>query len=551
VEVPGPFEVLTRQIWIKPENRRPPLTGEAIVPKAVQAASDPDAKAANLINRSGLNDRDADGLDEHSGSPDHMWLSAKGQTQGRLEFDLGEPQPIGTICIWNYNDTWRTDRGVRKADISIWTQENGWRKLRDDVPFEQAEGGDDYDEATIVNLDAVRAQKVRLDDLENFGDTDHIGLSEVQFFRPRGPEATRPYPPDEMDGVGVRDVELQWVAGGGAKAHNVHLGAGPDDLKLIGKVEQACAKLSSLERARKYYWRVDEVQSDGSAVQGPVWSFTTGGLAGWWKLDETEGTEVADSSGNDHHGVIHGDPKWQPAGGKVGGALQFDGVDDYVDTRWADDLPMWTVAVWVTSPAAPASIPGSGPVHRQANFQIDWNHDWDLFRGAAGLKIEDTWHSVSFGDLKANTWYHLVATYDGENLKAYKDAVLITDNSTPSGRPLDEPETMKLGRNTTAETYFAGTVDDVSVFTYALSPDEIKALHAGKTPIDIIGLPAVVGGETPAPELTPVVHEQAEEAGPQRQASSRNWIAIVVVLVAVGVIAGASMMGRNKATGGS
>lgn len=180
----------------------------------MQAGSDPDGKAANLINRSGLNDRDADGLDEHSGSPDHMWLSAKGQTQGRLEFDLGEPKPIGTICIWNYNDTWRTDRGVRKADISIWTQENGWRKLRDDVPLEQAEGGDDYDEATIVSLDAVRAQKIRLDDLENFGDADHIGLSEVQFFRPRGPEATRPYPPDETGSADARDAELPRAADG-------------------------------------------------------------------------------------------------------------------------------------------------------------------------------------------------------------------------------------------------------------------------------------------------------------------------------------------------
>jgi len=43
----------------------------------------------------------------------------------------------------------------------------------------------------------------------------------------------------------------------------------------------------------------------------------------------------------------------------------------------------------------------------------------------------------------------------------------------------------------------------------------------------------------------------ADAGQPQAQTGSRNWIAIVVVVVAVGVIAGASMMGRSKPTGGS
>ncbi len=553
MEIPGPFEVLTRQIWIKSEDRKPPLTGEAIVPKAVQAASDPEAKAVNLINRSGLNDRDLDGLGEHSGSTDHMWLSAKGQTQGWLEFDLGEPQPVGTICIWNYNDTWRTNRGIRKADISVWTQEKGWQKLRDDVPLERAEGGDDYDEATIVNLDAVQAQKVRLDDLENFGDTDQIGLSEVQFYRPRGPEAARPYPPDGADGAGIRDMELRWVAGEGAKAHNLYLGASPDDLKLMGKVEQASATLASLEKARKYYWRVDEVQADGSTVKGQVWSFTTGMLAAWWKLDEAEGTAVADNSGHGHDGVIHGSPAWLPAGGQVGGALQFDGVDDYVDTGWAADLPTYTVAAWIKSPAAPISLPmTSGPVHREKNFQINWNHGDDKFRGAAGVRVGGTWYGASFGDLKPDTWYHLAATYDGESLKAYKDGIVVTDNASPSGKADAETETLKFGRHAVADAYFAGTIDDVSIFTYALSPDEIKALHAGKSPIDMAGLPAVASAEMLRPKLVPTVQEQAADAAPPAQTGGRSWVAVVVavvvVLVAVGVIAGVSMMSRSKPT---
>jgi len=48
-------------------------------------------------------------------------------------------------------------------------------------------------------------------------------------------------------------------------------------------------------------------------------------LIAHWAFDETEGMIAADSAGvND--GTVMGIPAWQPDGGKVGGALEFDGV---------------------------------------------------------------------------------------------------------------------------------------------------------------------------------------------------------------------------------
>jgi hypothetical protein len=203
-------------------------------------------------------------------------------------------------------------------------------------------------------------------------------------------------------------------------------------------------------------------------------------------LDEAEGTKVADSSGNGHEGMIHGDPAWQATGGKVGGALQFDGVDDYVDTGWAGALPVWTVAAWVKSPVPPGSPVASGPVHCEKNFQINWDHGADQVRGAAGVCVGGAWHAAGFGELKADTWYHLAATYDGENLKAYKDGVLIMDKADPSGKADEESATLKFGRHATAENaFFTGTVDDVSVFAYPLSADEVQALYSGKLPSEI------------------------------------------------------------------
>ncbi|UCF14823.1 MAG: LamG domain-containing protein, partial [Phycisphaerales bacterium] len=184
-----------------------------------------------------------------------------------------------------------------------------------------------------------------------------------------------------------------------------------------------------------------------------------------------------DSSDNDNNGTLVGGPQWQPSGGKVGGALKLDGVDDYVDTGYASNLSNWTVAVWAKSPTAPSSENQSGPVHREKNYQINWNHMDDNFRGAAGVQIEGTWYPASFGSLQANTWYHLAATYDGEDLKAYRDGVLITNNSDPAGPPSAEDETLKFGRHAVNPAFFGGIVDDVRVYNYALSEGQIRALY--------------------------------------------------------------------------
>lgn len=585
MELGAPFKILARQIWIKAEDRKPPVAGDVIVPKAVQASSsDAGAEVANLINRSGLSNRDTDSLEEHSDNPAHMWRSAKGDAASWVEFDLGQVQPLGTISIFNYNDGWHTDRGVRKADISVWTQETGWQKIQDDMAIEQAEGNNDYDEPMFVAFDNVKAQKIRFDDMASYGDAEFIGLSEVQFYAPRGPQAIRPTPAEDAAGVNISDLELTWSAGEGAETHRVYLGTSPNDLKPLGRIEQTSAKLSRLAADTKYCWRIDEVRADESVAAGKVWTFTTGGakLAAWWKLDESEGTKVADSSGNGHDGVIHGEPKFQPTGGKVGGAIEFDGVDDYVDTGWAEDLPTWTLAVWVTSPAAPNTTPCSGPVHREANLQINWNHDWDPYRAAAGFRSQspDAWHGAGYGELQGNRWYHLAATYDGETLKSYKDGVLVTSNSTPSGPPFPEYRSLTIAKNASHPNYFAGTVDDLCVFSYALGADEIKTLYSGTEPIAIAGgtapseprllqatlpepaEPAVAASPAPAPTVpatAPVAPIAPAEPNSQVQpveaespvadaapTSPKNWIAVIVVVGIVGVIVGFSFFTRSK-----
>jgi len=290
-------------------------------------------------------------------------------------------------------------------------------------------------------------------------------------------KATQPQPRDGAT-IGLKTVsKLKWKQGVNAKSHKIYFGTKVDELPLLAEVQSPnYAELPALEESAKYYWRVDEVWADGTVITGDVWSFTTGKLVGWWKLDETSSETAVDSAGN-NDGRLVGGPQWKPTGGKVGGALEFDGVDDYVETDYATDLPVWTVAVWVNSPAAPTPAGPSGPVHREKNYQINWDHQQATFRGAAGTHVGGIWYAASFGELQANTWYHIAATYDEENLKAYKDGVLITNNSAPSGNPEAESGTLKFGRHLEWTEYFGGTIDDVRIYNYALSQGEITALY--------------------------------------------------------------------------
>ncbi|MHC4694333.1 MAG: LamG-like jellyroll fold domain-containing protein [Planctomycetota bacterium] len=287
------------------------------------------------------------------------------------------------------------------------------------------------------------------------------------------PTAIKPQPADGAVGAELEGLQLSWMPGAYVNEHKVYFGTSAEQMTLLAEVADSCSVTApALEKASTYYWCVDEVQPDGSVAAGDVWSFNTGKLVGFWELDG----DANDSSGSGNHGTIVGEPNLVM--GKVEEALQFDGIDDHIRTDYATDLPVWTVAIWVKSPVAPKKAAPSGPVHREKNLQISWNHSSADFRGVAGLRVANQWYAASFGELKADQWYHLAATYDGENLRAYTNGVLITDNSDPSGPPDKESATLKFAKHANNGDHFKGTIDDVRLYSYALTADEVAAIYA-------------------------------------------------------------------------
>ncbi|MHC4546790.1 MAG: hypothetical protein ACYSYL_20110, partial [Planctomycetota bacterium] len=119
------------------------------------------------------------------------------------------------------------------------------------------------------------------------------------------PTAIRPQPADAVPVAVFADVELSWMPGAFVNEHKVYFGTATDQLTLLAEVTDSCSVTApALEKAATYYWCVDEVQPDGSVAAGDVWSFNTGKLIGFWKLDG----DADDSSGSGNHGTINGEP---------------------------------------------------------------------------------------------------------------------------------------------------------------------------------------------------------------------------------------------------
>jgi hypothetical protein len=220
--------------------------------------------------------------------------------------------------------------------------------------------------------------------------------------------------------------------------------------------------------------------SSGSALGTPSTALLTllstasvgTGLVAAYGFNEGSGTTSADGSGNGHTATLVGGPSW--VAGQFGAALSFNGSSSYATTGLTTNLPNWTISGWVWSPAAPANGAPSGPIHREANYQIVWNHTAAAFRGVAAVRVGGAWYAASFGALAANTWYYLAATYDGETLNAYTNGVLATSNPAPSGPPDADPNALTIGRHAAANQFFQGIVDNVRIYNRALSGAEIQ-----------------------------------------------------------------------------
>ena len=203
-----------------------------------------------------------------------------------------------------------------------------------------------------------------------------------------------------------------------------------------------------------------------------------GGLLGWWKLDEKEGNTAADSSGNGNDGTLVGNPQWRPQAGKIGGAIELGGKGDYVkiaNESAFDITSQITIAAWVNITSVPQEWTGIVTKGDSA-WRLSTTFANNVFH--FGVSRENYLNGNTV--VGSGQWHHVACVYDGSKMSIYVDGKL--DVSQPRSGPIATNNfPVCIGENIELTGHcWNGFIDDVRIYTYALSENEIAALATVK-----------------------------------------------------------------------
>jgi hypothetical protein len=226
------------------------------------------------------------------------------------------------------------------------------------------------------------------------------------------------------------------------------------------------------------------------------------GLVGYWTFDGKDMIQnVADVSGTGNTGKIINQTSTTTAPGKIGQALLFDGVDDYVQTtsgelKTADNF---TVSIWfkanslsaghmVWQGMAVANGWGNGAgAHQEMHFSmggccVGAGNFLNFYLGNIDNLTSVLSIDVPFSDTV--NWHHAVAVVrdlsTAPSVEVYFDGVSqgVDSTATLAGTTRTSWDTnLRMGRPGDVIRYFSGYLDDVRVYTRILSANEITRLY--------------------------------------------------------------------------
>ncbi len=200
-------------------------------------------------------------------------------------------------------------------------------------------------------------------------------------------------------------------------------------------------------------------------------------IAGYWKLDGN----AQDYSGNSHHGALSGDTFFENDQ-KVGSAsADFDGSGDSIDLPNIDaieGLNEITITGWVKSTSTTCSF--ERIIDTAQGIAIWCAGNTSGIQGRLQARITNSSATNSYinsGELlPVNQWTHFAIIYKNGTASMYVDG-LLRDTKALTG-PLQSSPTSAafIGSSTTAGNYFLGNIDDIAIWTTALTASEVKII---------------------------------------------------------------------------
>ena len=280
---------------------------------------------------------------------------------------------------------------------------------------------------------------------------------------------------------------------------------GGGDLFYTGSLDEARAYSRALTAAEiKGLYDVGADDKTNSSVSQPQGTGRLdSGLAGYWKLDDGSGTSATDASTNANTGTLTSGPTWTT--GQIGGAVDFDGTDDYIamgdpasGVLDMADSTNFTLSGWfnrdtfTTDDAIVSKRLGIASGNSGYIVYIDDATDKLTFEVSDGT---DEYQLESVSTFTATGWHHYTIVWDdsgsgqtklyinGASEAATATGTFANVNSLANsvsflaGLYLDGVDTPTLP--------FDGKLDDIRVYSRALSAGEVAQLYRLNAPTGI------------------------------------------------------------------
>ncbi|HUU17305.1 MAG TPA: LamG-like jellyroll fold domain-containing protein [Sedimentisphaerales bacterium] len=274
-----------------------------------------------------------------------------------------------------------------------------------------------------------------------------------------------------------------------------------DNYNYIDTLAAACAQAGQFEQAVKWqsqaitklpadvrpgsraqYEAKLQLYQQGQAYHGQY--LLTGKLIAWYSFDDISGNTVPDSSGNKIDATLFGDARIvdDPVRGKV---LELDGDGDWVDCG-NDSLFGITEEITISS-----WIKVNGPAGLWRTI-ISKGNGWKLqswpntLKFVCGVNVPGD-IGVDSGirgkkNINDGRWHHVTGVYDGRTATLYIDGQRDV-SAAVAGSITANSYNVWIGSDSHRnERAWKGRIDDVRIYSYALTAAEVKGLYEGSEP---------------------------------------------------------------------
>jgi len=284
-------------------------------------------------------------------------------------------------------------------------------------------------------------------------------------------------------------IDLTWAASAGATSYNVKRSttSGGPYTTIDTNVTTANYSDTSVIAGTTYYYVVSANTAAGESLNSSEAEANPVSMHAYLRFDETSGTTASDVTGNGWNGTLVNGPLWST--GKYHKAVNLDGTNDYVrlPSGVVDGLTDFTISAWIYLDAVStwSRVFDFGTGTSVSMFLTPKNGWTNKVRFAITTGGSGGEQQIDGSDaLPSGAWTHVAVTHSGNTGILYVGGDEVGRNSSMSLTPDSLGVTTQnyIGRSQYSDPYLNGRVDDLRIYSSALSPTEVEALASNDEP---------------------------------------------------------------------